>query len=112
MRLAYAVFVGNLHNQQMAIFNLYALHNSFIPVSHQRIVDFWDKLSDAKLEDGVLTLQEGTTFLGMSTLGSRLLVRPFWYPKMLSQVREHFEHDGRAIVIIGNPGNGLICIFN
>jgi hypothetical protein len=66
---------------------------------------FWNNLPYAKLEDDILTLPNGTSFLGYPDLGNALLVRPYWYPKMLSLLQHHFDKGGRAMVIVGTPGN-------
>eukprot|EP00243_Klebsormidium_subtile_P007518 TRINITY_DN334_c0_g2_i7.p1 TRINITY_DN334_c0_g2~~TRINITY_DN334_c0_g2_i7.p1 ORF type:complete len:819 (-),score=169.67 TRINITY_DN334_c0_g2_i7:435-2891(-) len=80
----------------------------------QELVDFWRALPDAAWSDDrkVMTLADGTSFLGHEGLGNKLYLRDC-YPALQKEVQDLFaEEDGhqrkknRAVVIIGIPGIG------
>jgi hypothetical protein len=66
--------------------------------------EFVRGLPQAIINDTAVVLHSGTFFLGQPDLGNTLMVRPFWYPKVEQAMRHHFDNGGRALGIVGNPG--------
>jgi hypothetical protein len=74
--------------------------------------DFWAALPHAAWSDDgkVLTLANGTNFLGKEALGSQLYLRDC-YPDLQQHIFELFaqkdrkgRRKNRAVAVIGNPG--------
>jgi hypothetical protein len=67
---------------------------------------FWQELPSASWtnDDTVLTLSNGTAFLGNQELGRQLFYRPDWYRLLEDRISSHFDAGGRGIVVLGNPG--------
>jgi hypothetical protein len=53
----------------------------------------------------VLELHKGTYFFGSEDLGAKLFIRDFWYDAVENRLKEHFSSGGKAMAIIGNPGD-------
>jgi hypothetical protein len=66
--------------------------------------EFVRHLPQAIINSTAVVLHSGTYFLGEPKLGSTLMIRPFWYPKVEQAMRHHFDNGGRALGIVGNPG--------
>ena len=66
---------------------------------------FWLQLPNATVEDDVLRLASGTTFLGSSTLPDSMFIRAD-YVGLWAEIQRLFESGLRRIVVSGNPGIG------
>ena len=53
----------------------------------------------------MLELHKGTYFFGSEDLGAKLFIRDFWYDAVENRLKEHFSSGGKAMAIIGNPGD-------
>jgi hypothetical protein len=71
------------------------------------VAAYWKQLPSATLthNDTVLELHNGTFFFGSEDLGAKLFIRDFWYDAVENRLKEHFSSGGKAMAIIGNPGD-------
>ena len=67
--------------------------------------DFWRALPNAILSHDrkVLSLVEGTKFLGTPSFGDKLHVREC-YHGLQCAMGQHFGEGGQGLIVIGNPG--------
>jgi hypothetical protein len=78
------------------------------------VQDFWSALPRAGLSHSgkVLSLADGTNFLGIDQYGDKLLVREC-YNGLQCVFNKNFAERTRGVVVVGNPGIRLsfIAIF-